>query len=441
MLEAVARKSSPTIQTAKPQILFLAHRFPFPPDRGDRIRSWNILRYLSARANVSLACITESLVSRRDIEFVGSTCQRLAIAPVGPRWRWVQAGMYWMTGKSLSEGLFWSRSLSKTLDYWSDLVEFDQVFVYCSSMFPFAERKALRSIPCVVDLIDVDSQKWNDYAVHSSWVKRSIFRSEATRIRRLEHDCIARSKAVLLASEAEADLLRSQLPHRSASILGVSNGVDSEYFHPKHREKEKLSSPQPLDGKRTSELRLVFVGVLNYLPNVDGLRWFLEHVWPKLRQHLPTATIEIVGKDANTQAQKFASYPGVQLTGAVADVRPAIADADVVIAPLKIARGIQNKVLEAMAMAKPVVVTPQAAEGIDAVPDKHFVVADSVDEWLENLIALARSPEVCQEMGMAARELIEKEFNWSSCLEPLDALLGIRSSSAPHSHLADQKVE
>jgi sugar transferase (PEP-CTERM/EpsH1 system associated) len=441
MLEDVVQKSHSTTKTKRPQILFLAHRFPFPPDRGDRIRSWNILNYLSARANVSLACITESPVSRRDIEFVGSTCQRLAIAPVGARWRWVQAGMHWMTGKSLSEGLFWSRGLSKTLDYWSDLVAFDQIFVYCSSMFPFAERKVLRSIPCVVDLIDVDSQKWNDYAVHSGWVKRKIYRSEATRIRRLEYDCIARSKAVLLASEAEADLLRSQLPHRNASILGVSNGVDSEYFHPKHFVNEKHSSAQLLDGKRSSELRLVFVGVLNYPPNVDGLRWFLDHVWSKLRLYLPNATIEIIGKDANNQAQKFASYPGVQLTGAVEDVRPAIAEADVVIAPLKIARGIQNKVLEAMAMAKPVVLTPQAAEGIDAVPDKHFVIADSANEWIENLIVLARSPEARQEMGMAARELIEQEFNWSSCLEPLETLLGIRSHKDTYSNVADQQVE
>jgi sugar transferase (PEP-CTERM/EpsH1 system associated) len=375
------------------------------------------------------------------MEVIRSTCHRVAIAPIDRRRRWFHAGTHWLAGKSLTEGLFWSRSLAQALDYWSDVIAFNQVFVYCSSMLPYAERKGLASLPRVVDLVDVDSQKWNDYADHSGWIRRGIYRSEATRIRRLEQTCIAESKAVLLASEAEADLLRSQAPHRKASIVGMSNGVDSQYFDPFRVAQDRVSSPQGLAGLSPSELRLVFVGVLNYPPNVEGLRWFLQHVWHKLRQHLPTATFEIVGKDASPQARKFASYPGVHLTGAVEDVRPAIAAADVVIAPLKIARGIQNKVLEAMAMAKPVVVTPQAAEGIDAVPDKHFVVADSADAWLENLMALARSPEVRREMGMAARGLIEKEFDWSSCLEPLEGLLGIELPKDSPSHYADQKVE
>jgi sugar transferase (PEP-CTERM/EpsH1 system associated) len=441
MLEFLAQRPPSIASLRRPHILFLAHRFPYPPDRGDRIRSWNILRYLSQRANVSLACVTESPVSWKEMEVMRSTCHRVAIAPIDRRRRWVHAATHWLAGKSLTEGLFWSGNLAQTLDYWSDVVEFDQVFVYCSSMLPYADRKSLRALPRVVDLVDVDSQKWNDYAEHSGWIRRKIYRSEATRIRRLEQGSLLNSKAVLLASEAEADLLRAQEPYGRASILGMSNGVDSHYFDPQWVAQQRVSSQQPLARLDRSEFRLVFVGVLNYPPNVEGLRWFFQNVWQELLRRLPTATIEIVGKDAGTQVQKFAGYAGVRLTGAVEDVRPAIANADVVIAPMKIARGIQNKVLEAMAMAKPVIVTTQAAEGIDAVPDKHFVVADSADAWLDNLMDFARSPEACREMGIAARELIENEFNWSSRLKPLDAVLGIGLAKGTHSHDADRRVD
>jgi glycosyltransferase involved in cell wall biosynthesis len=146
-------------------------------------------------------------------------------------------------------------------------------------------------------------------------------------------------------------------------------------------------------------------------------------------ERLPTATIDIVGKNPAPQVIDFANVPGVRLVGAVDDVRPYLADADVAIAPLKIARGIQNKVLEAMAMAKPVVLTSPAAEGIEAIPDKHFVVADTAEDWLENILALERTPEARRQLGAAARELIENEFEWSSRLEPLDALLGFSKRS------------
>lgn len=402
------------------EILFLAHRFPYPPDRGDRIRSWNILRYLSQRARVSLACVTESPIPSREMEVIRSACHRVAIARIDPHRRWLQAGVHWLKGKSLTEGLFWSKKLAVNLDYWADVVPFDQIFVYCSSMLPYAERPGLLSLPRVVDLVDVDSQKWKDYSGNSGFLRRQIYRSEADRVERLERASVAGSKAVLLASQPEAELLRSQQSNRKAAVFGLCNGVDTSYFKP--RNDSPIFPINPL--KRSSNFRLVFVGVLNYPPNVEGLIWFLRHVWPSLIERLPTASIDIVGKNPSSQLCDFGNLPGVRLIGAVDDVRPYIAAADVSIAPLKIARGIQNKVLEAMAMAKPVVLTSPAAEGIDAVPDKHFVIADSAEDWLDNLMALEKHPEACIQLGAAARELIESEFEWSSRLKPLDNLFG-----------------
>ena len=408
----------------RPEILFLAHRFPYPPDRGDRIRSWNILRYLSQRANVSLACTTDTPIEMEQMNVVRSVCHRVLIAPIDRRKRWIHAGNHWLAGKSLTEGLFWSKKFAHTLDYWADVTQFDQVFVYCSSMLPYARRKSLRSLPRVVDLVDVDSQKWKDYAENSKLIRRQIYHSEARRISRLEKLSVSESNAVLLASEAEAVLLRGQVNRGKSSILGVSNGVDSVYFDsqatpPNLRGSCHTNQPDP------TSLRLIFVGVLDYLPNIEGLRWFLQNVWHPVRQRLPNVTLDIVGKNPGLEISKFVDQPGVRLVGAVEDVRPFIAAADVVIAPLKIARGIQNKVLEAMSMAKPLVLTTLAAQGIDAVSDKHYIVADTAEDWVENLAALASCPEARHQMGEVAREFVELEFNWNTCLKPLDRLLGI----------------
>ncbi|MCY2982733.1 MAG: TIGR03087 family PEP-CTERM/XrtA system glycosyltransferase [Planctomycetota bacterium] len=423
----------------RPEILFLAHRFPYPPDRGDRIRSWNILRYLSQRANVSLACTTDTPIQKEQMNVVRSMCDRVLIAPLDRRMRWFHAGNHWLAGRSLTEGLFWSRKFAHTLDYWADVTRFDQVFVYCSSMLPYARRKSLRSLPRVVDLVDVDSQKWKDYAENSNWIRRQVYHSEARRISRLEKLSASESNAVLLASEAEAVLLRGQVNRGKSSILGVSNGVDSVYFDSQAPPPDLRGSCQP-NQPDPAALRLIFVGVLDYLPNIEGLRWFLKNVWHPLRQLVPNLTLDIVGKNPGLEISKFAEQPGVSLVGAVEDVRPFIAAADVVIAPLKIARGIQNKVLEAMSMAKPLVLTTLAAQGIDAVSDKHYIVADTAEDWVENLAELARCPEARHQMGEVAREFVELEFNWNTCLAPLDRLLGIYSTANKSEQLAMQEV-
>jgi sugar transferase (PEP-CTERM/EpsH1 system associated) len=428
------KNPSPDPASPLPEVLFIAHRVPFPPDRGDRIRSWNMIQYLSDRARVSLACVTEEPISWRTTEALLSTCHRVAIAPVGRRGRWIHAGAHWLSGKSLTEGLFWSRKLADTIDYWSDVISFDHVFVFCSSMLPYAERPGLRSIPRVVDLVDVDSQKWKDYANNASFIRRRIYRSEAKRVERLETSSVNASKAVLLASEAEAGLLRDQQRNRKASVLGIRQGVDLAYFK-SQRSRGKHAIPSLRIARTSSQLRLIFVGVLDYRPNVEGLDWFLKNVWTLLRIKVATASLEIVGKNPTPRVRQFGNHPGVHVIGEVSDVRPYLDDADVAIAPLQIARGIQNKVLEAMAMEKPVVLSPLAAEGIDALPDKHYVIADSAEQWRDQLVTLAKYPEARLQLGAAAREFVEREFDWAVCLEPLDALLGIPPKAAKeHQH-------
>lgn len=403
----------------------LTHRVPFPPDRGDRIRSWNILRHLSLRADVSLGCVCDEPQHPQTRDALKGVCRRVVIAPVGPRSRWVRAGASAICGKSMTEGLFWSSRLARTLDHWSDCVPFDGVLVYCSSMLGYVRRKRLAEIPKVVDLVDADSQKWHDYAATAAKWKRPLYRTEAQRIRRLERQSVLTARAVTLVSDAEANVLRSTLGTDRNNIHGLSNGVDTEFF------KANGVSPAALDDQPATDasVRLAFVGALNYHPNVDGLRWFASDIWPRLRERFPQITLDVVGRNPNAQVRILDHLPGIRVVGSVDDVRPYLAQAHAVIAPLRIARGIQNKVLEAMAMEKAVLATPEAAEGIDAIPDKEIILNETSEDWIDAVTQLVNHPEIGQQFGTAARELVLRQYNWSQRLQALDRLLGIAEKS------------
>lgn len=402
----------------KPQILMLTHRVPFPPDRGDRIRSWNMLRHLADRADVSLACISDEPCDPQARQVLSEMCRRVVIAPVGPRARWIRAGVLALGGSAMTEGLFWSRRLARTLDHWADCTPFDVALVYCSSMLRYTRRRRLSVIPKVVDLVDADSQKWLDYATTAAPWKRPLYMAESRRIGRLERQSVLTSRAVTLVSDAEARVLRNALGIRQGNVYGLSNGVDTDYFSP------QIS---PTDNAGES-IRLAFVGALDYFPNVDGLRWFAETVWPRLRQKHPGISLHVIGRNPNAQARALEKIAGIRVVGPVEDVRPSIAQAHAIIAPLRIARGIQNKVLEAMAMEKPVLATPEAAEGIDAIPDKEIVINRTVDDWVDTVSTLAEHPELRKQFGIAARQLVTEQYGWSQRLKPLDRLLGIETS-------------
>ncbi len=293
-----------------PELLVLTHRIPFPPDRGDRIRSWNIIQHLSKRANISLACVTSEPIDTRASEALRKVCCRVAIAPVGKSARWIKAGAKLVSGRSMTEGLFWSSRLAKTLDHWADTLKFDSVLVYCSSMMPYVYRKRLSHIPRVVDLVDVDSQKWRDYAARSPKWKKLLYRAEASRVQSLEKKIIESSEAVMLASDAEADLLRDQNEQKDgATIYGITNGVDVNFFDPSSIHPSLIPS-RPQSAVSTSSLRLVFVGVLDYLPNIDGLQWFVANVWPKLKERVPSTTLEVIGRHPTPAVQKLGRVEG-----------------------------------------------------------------------------------------------------------------------------------
>ena len=399
------------------RLLMLTHRVPFPPDRGDRIRSWNILKFLSKSNDMYLGCVSDEPVPDKVRKKLDSVCEHVTIAPIGSKSKWMRAGFSASRGRSLTEGLFWSPTLDRSLSQWTKQHQFDAVIVYCSSMLRYARRPHLRNIPHFVDLVDVDSQKFYEYADNAKSWKRAIYRTEANRVQRLEHDAVRLSKAVTLVSDAEAEVLCNTLQQGEHGVHGVANGVDTEYFAPQNLlqdDKQQTAIDKP---------KLVFVGVMNYPPNVEALCWFVANVWPKLKQQYPGASLEIVGKHPNNEVLHLANHDGIHVTGSVPDVRVHVAKADIVIAPLQIARGIQNKVLEALSMAKPVIASPKASHGINASHEQHLLIADSPSEWLQAITRFCESPELRHTLSTNARDLICQRYTWQATLSKLNELL------------------
>jgi sugar transferase (PEP-CTERM/EpsH1 system associated) len=263
-----------------------------------------------------------------------------------------------------------------------------------------------------MDFVDVDSDKWRQYARRAKPPMKWVYAREAERLLDFDRKVAVRADASLFVSDAEAGFFKSLIPEADAKIHAISNGIDCAYFSPLHT----LSSPFQGAGPH-----LVFTGTMDYRPNIDAVCWFAADIFPRVRNAIPAATFTIVGAKPTRQVEELAGQPGIRVTGRVPDVRPYLAHATAIVAPLRIARGIQNKILEGMAMAKPVVTTAQGLEGIEATPGRDVLVADTVEAFVA-AVREAVKPEA-QEIGRAARRLMEECYTWKGRLALLDQLV------------------
>lgn len=392
----------------RPELLYLAQRVPYPPDKGDRIRSYHLLRMLADHARVHLACLADEPIDRSAVNALRTFCSRVDVVRLGSQSRWVRALGSLASGRTVSEGAFDSPRLRTTLRRWAAQTMYHAAIASSSSMAPYLRMPELRGIPSVIDLVDVDSQKWFDYARHSRGPRAWLYRTEGQRLRRLEGGLSDWARAITLVSEDEAAIYRSI--RTTDSVHAITNGVDIDYFQP---------SPVP------ERLRCVFVGALDYAPNVDALLWFCREVWPAVRHLHPTASLAMVGRRPATEVRRLAGPEGVELVGQVPDVRPYVAEAAVAIAPLRIARGVQNKVLEALAMGKAVVASPEALTGLGAQPGVHLLVASDPREWVAAISRLLLTPDLRARLGREGRCYVEASHRWDQCLEPFVPLLGL----------------
>ena len=411
------------------RLLVLTHRLPYPPDRGDRIRSYHLIRTLGRHFALDLACTSDEPVDPEHRRHLADMVQRLAIVRLSPAYSRVRQLAALVGGAALTPAAFYRTGLARRIDAWHRDQPFDAVLTFCTGMIGYA-RALQRSGGSlrgqfrgrgrghfrgghVLDLVDVDSAKWAAYAADSAPPLRWVYAAEARRLRRIEAGERDHFDAVTVVSQREYDLYRSTVGEH-AGLHVVGNGVDTDYYTAL---------------RDAASQTLVFVGVLNYKPNVDAVVWFAEHVLPDLRQRLPDATFQIVGQHPAPNVQDLARLPGVEVIGPVPDVRVHLARAAAVVVPLRIARGVQNKVLEAMAAARAVLCSPQAAAGIDAVVGQHLLVADDPSDWVTQLEQLLTDRPRRRRIAQAARGHVRQHYTWDARLRPMLALLNPDAAS------------
>jgi sugar transferase (PEP-CTERM/EpsH1 system associated) len=392
-------------------ILFLAHRIPFPPDRGDKIRSWHLLSHLASLARVHLACFADDRADAACLGALRNALPALGKAHVEQRSRGKAAA----AARALAEGRPVSLTLfdSDRLRSWGARpqarAEIGTVFAFSGQMAQFVPANVRQRF--IMDFGDVDSAKFAQYAQEGVGPMRWVNRREAEKLFAFERATAERADLCLFVSEAEAALFRARTG--LANVRALSNGIDLGRFDP------AADFPRLTDEQRGQGPLLLFTGQMDYPPNAAAVSWFVQEVLPLL----PGVRFAIAGRSPLPSVRALAGER-VIVTGAVADMRAWLAAADVVVAPLKLARGIQNKVLEAMAMARPVVASPGAFEGIEAVPGRDLLVADDAVATARAIAGLLASPERAAAMGAAARCRMEQGYRWNARLAPLAGMVG-----------------
>lgn len=393
--------------------LFLAHRLPFPPDRGDKIRSHHVLKALAALGPVHVGTFAENTTDLANVieleGLVKSHCVPLRDKSM------VQSGIEALLRREpVSLSAFRHPRLADWVDEVLAREAIDSIYLFSGQMGQYVPRDWNGRL--VVDLVDVDSAKFDAYGLEKNGPMGWINRREGRLLRAEEARLAAMGDHTLLISAAEAALLRSRLPQGSPAKVGVlGNGIDAAAFDPGNVQVHRKLGPGP---------HIVFTGQMDYPPNVAAALRGIEQILPQIRLHHPQAQFHVVGRAPVAELLAHDGHQGARVWGEVADVRPFLAAAQVVLVPLDLARGVQNKVLEAMAMARAVVLTPQAATGIDAVDGEHFLVRAGDDAMATAVLDLLAVPERAAVVGAQARDFVLDRMSWAAMLAPLPGLMG-----------------
>lgn len=397
-----------------PEFVFLAHRVPNPPDRGDKIRSHNLLKTLCRLGEVHLVCFADDAADLAHAEAL-----RPMLASLYVEQRRVSkpaaAARAMLSGRPMLLALFDSAAMRAHAASLIAARPIDALLAFSVQMAQFVPAD-LGGARFVMDFVDVDSAKFAAYAEEARGPMRMIYAREARLLAAFEAETAARAERCLLVSAAEAALFLQRLGGAPGRVATLGNGVDTAFFDPDESRAMIAGRGGPL---------IVFTGQMDYRPNIEAVSAFALETLPLIRESRADTHFAIVGRNPPSHVARLAENPGVEVTGAVPDIRAWLAAADVVVAPLRTARGIQNKVLEAMAMARPVVASPAAFEGIDAVPGRDLIVAEGPRAEADAVLALLDDRIASSALGEAARARVIARYGWDAALAPLAEILGI----------------
>ena len=391
------------------RILMLAHRIPYPPYTGDKVRAYHIARHLARRHEVTLGFLVDD---RADLAGVAPLSEMVADVAWGRLWKpWsLGKGLAALAlGRSLSLWYFGSHGLQRELSR-RGAAAFDAIYASSTPMARYARELGR---PVVMDFVDVDSDKWRQYGQKSRAPMSWLYGMEARRLQECEAEIARWAQQCVLATAPEAALLRSFAPWARTSV--IPNGIDLAYFRPIERE--------------GSPVAVIFTGAMDYLPNIDAVRYFCDEVLPLVRREIPDTRLYIVGLNPPAEVTRLGKIPGVTVTGTVPDVRPYYGRASVCVAPLRMGRGVQNKVLQAMAMGVPVVASSVAHRGLEAEAGKHLHVEDESAAFAARVISLLGDPAEQRQMARHARAFVEGHHAWDVSCAAIEAHL--RSAASP----------
>ncbi len=395
------------------RILALVHRVPFPPNKGEKIRAYHELKYLAGRGHsIDLGTFADVPEDMQWTSELKKICRDVSIISKNRKLSRARSVLALPRLQPLSVGYFFSFRLRRVVEGWLASRKYDAALCYSSPMAEYVRNASLRGkkMARVMDFVDVDSDKWRQYAEHTAQPMKTIYQLEAHGLARYEREIALEFDASTLVSAAEAEMFQRTAPG-AKRVLGIPNGVDAEFFGATKR------------APRAGAPVLVFVGQMDYFANVDGVTWFAEEVMPRLRERIPGTEFRIVGRAPTEEVKRLAERPGVTVTGAVDDVRTHLGEATLMVAPLRIARGIQNKVLEGMAARLAVIASPAAMEGIEGLPGRDAVVARTPEEWIDAVLALNTDASRRAAQEIAARELVVSKYAWEPAMRKLEELI------------------
>jgi len=387
-------------------ILYLCHRFPYPPKRGGKIRPFNMIRHLqSAGHQVTVCSLVRSDAEAEEGRGIAPHCTAFEMGRVNEPAQWARmiARVPLLTPSSM--GYFYSPQLAGKVRHLLATQRWDLIFVHCSSVAQYVEQ--VRDVPKILDFGDMDSQKWLEYANYKPFPLSLGYALEGSKMQRAEKRLAKRFDLCTATTRAEWQTLQDY--GTGAATDWFPNGVDADFFSP---------TDGPYDADTIS-----FIGRMDYYPNQECMARFCKEVWPTLKARRPAMKLLIVGADPSPPMRALAELPGVTVTGSVPDVRPYVRSSALMVAPLAIARGTQNKILEAMAMGVPVVTSGAAAGGVDAEPEQHLLVADRADDIAQAVLRIALNPAERSRLAGAGRARMLSHHAWPRSMQRLDAII------------------
>jgi sugar transferase (PEP-CTERM/EpsH1 system associated) len=387
-------------------ILYVCHRFPFPPKRGGKIRPFNMIRHFSASGHrVTVCSLARSANEAAEGQGIAAYCADFEIAQVSEPVQFARMIARMPLPTPSSMGYFFSPALRDAVRKRLAAQSWDLIFVHCSSVAQYVEH--VHNVPKILDFGDMDSQKWLEYANYKPYPFSWGYRFEGAKMMRAEARLARHFDLCTATTRSEWQTLEDY--ETGAVTDWFPNGVDSEFFCP---------GDELYDANTIS-----FVGRMDYYPNQECMSRFCDEVWPTLRSRRPSLKLLVVGAEPSPAIRRLGERPGISVTGSVPDVRPYVRSSAAMVAPLAIARGTQNKILEAMAMGVPVITSRVAAGGVDAEAGEHLIVADTPGEQVDAIIRLLDSPDERRRLALAGRQRILSHHSWARSMLRLDGIV------------------